>query len=1312
RKGRRSRNLPPEDGSFQLPLYPSCQPVMVPGQSLGGAASSVAGGVGAVSLPTAVTVPLVRLGEQVLWRQLRARPRAVWEEHERQGEARWAAEKRRNGAGGVASGGGSIDGEDGGDGGGLPHDDEYEAAEEYEDFWIPDRDDDELSPEGRALSEYRLILVTIERKSNLFFHIQKAWIGAHMRLALTEAAVRGMPLWYAPAFLPRRLVVDMPALTDGNNSGGAAHETVGPETLELPEVRGALDATKLALEYFSETGILSRVLDSAAGSAGAAGALELFPGDSPLLYGMQPSGSFLDMDSGAPVPTLEDLSVRMSSISPSPSAAASRKSLMQLGSLLAAAGRGSGGGPTPMAGATVGQARSSRQTSRVSDGDGGDGGGGTSAGGGGNSNELALSVSISSAFLSLYDAQRSRRKGRLANVLGAQGRQSLALPQPADARQRAGLMALPHNMTADLANKDNKMGAVRNGTGSLNATSRQVQQQDGSGGGGGESRRTSRRLISWHPAIAGEGTEESSSPPPPPPSRLPWQSQPQTRQQSQPTSQPEQQHSLGTEAHAAASIAAAANLAAERYGADVDAREARSFYGEVQEAMRWGCSLFDEGDANLIQEIILERAFSQTPGARKLSKCFFNSRVVMSFILSRLYAWGAVCAMFSSSTATRAPTQTQVDNVVQDSALAYRSDIDRSLRRSMGVALPKEVRRSDDGGIDDGGQTAAAAGPWLRLKRCPSPWAISDSSGGVSGGARGSRIPRSPKTAGGHRGGTNGGNGAGAQSASYTIGVTSRPSSVPSSVSYVASDVPSVEVPSLVPSSEPAAFREAPFEPRPKKSALDQAVDLEEERAFFQRLHNNRTWAVFSRGVQRHRHLLRRLGLNPTEPTSIRATVETLAEIVQLQQQRAGQGPVGQRSPAPDTQAPPTLSPDPLSLSPLNEAPFLFVLQHQQLHGNGYSGSDGGDGAASEVLDIMTGRTARAEAQVRGSLFGDIMADGGGSGGRGSSMMSGMRAAYLRSIMQIKTEPTEELLDGPAVELWERLVGRLAARLAHKRVKRLLFWVQQELAFSEGCEDRVSWLSDVLVESDPNAPPELDWSFARCSRTLVALVMQLVNPNPPEPVGGRYPPEVQPIKPRNPTDMLYWIQYEIKSYSLDWSVGILYEMTGLSEEAQAVGRYEQEDIVLQVVRQLPTELLHQFVRRMFLRLACFVLGYAELYGVARQQSLAVLVMAFRYGSVLLALVRSIQSCADVLADEFFHELYYLFRTQQVQDRLQEVCGGKDTLLAESTRHMFEGVLQCIGDAAMLHAPGGAAGAQSVGHITNRAVFPKIPGRLT
>ncbi|KAG2489652.1 hypothetical protein HYH03_011930 [Edaphochlamys debaryana] len=344
------------------------------------------------------------------------------------------------------------------------------------------------------------------------------------------------------------------------------------------------------------------------------------------------------------------------------------------------------------------------------------------------------------------------------------------------------------------------------------------------------------------------------------------------------------------------------------------------------------------------------------------------------------------------------------------------------------------------------------------------------------------------------------------------------------------------------------------------RSVLQEAVELEEELAFFQRLHNSRSWAVFGRGPGRHRFLLRRLGLQASEPTSIRRTVAHLADIVKLQQERAAAGPMGQRSAPPTVQAPPTLHPDPIMLSPLYEQPYLFVLLHQQTGGLGIGG--GSRTAASrrmsldlrrDVVDEISGRTEENVEAVRsgirrqrgGSSVGGGLLDGVSPHEAGH----GLKAAYLRAYVdRSMADEAEELIGGPGVELlWERLVGRLAARRAFQRAQLMLYWLQQELAFSKGCEDRLNWLSDV---SDPDAPVELDWDLTRCSRTLVALVVQ----------GER-------MRPKDAEDMMYWIR-------------------------------------------LPEAVLLQVVRRLFLRLACYLLGSAKAYRVNQPGSLAAMVTAF------------------------------------------------------------------------------------------------------
>lgn len=100
---------------------------------------------------------------------------------------------------------------------------------------------------------YELAIMTIERYSNLAFHIRSAWIGAHMRLALYQAAVPGMPIWLAPRPTPfmlpskqqpatARLGSSTPAVSTGCGFGvalcGKADDTAqaeSPTAAQLPQ---------------------------------------------------------------------------------------------------------------------------------------------------------------------------------------------------------------------------------------------------------------------------------------------------------------------------------------------------------------------------------------------------------------------------------------------------------------------------------------------------------------------------------------------------------------------------------------------------------------------------------------------------------------------------------------------------------------------------------------------------------------------------------------------------------------------------------------------------------------------------------------------------------------------------------------------------------------------------------------------------------------------------------------------------------------------------------------------------------------------
>ena len=61
---------------------------------------------------------------------------------------------------------------------------------------------------------------------------------------------------------------------------------------------------------------------------------------------------------------------------------------------------------------------------------------------------------------------------------------------------------------------------------------------------------------------------------------------------------------------------------------------------------------------------------------------------------------------------------------------------------------------------------------------------------------------------------------------------------------------------------------------------------------------------------------------------------------------------------------------------------------------------------------------------------------------------------------------------GTIVLRWERLMGRLCARLAWKKMELLLYWLQLQLSYTEGCTARLQWLSDKVRSSSSSGGQE------------------------------------------------------------------------------------------------------------------------------------------------------------------------------------------------------------------------------------------------
>jgi hypothetical protein len=213
---------------------------------------------------------------------------------------------------------------------------------------------------------------------------------------------------------------------------------------------------------------------------------------------------------------------------------------------------------------------------------------------------------------------------------------------------------------------------------------------------------------------------------------------------------------------------------------------------------------------------------------------------------------------------------------------------------------------------------------------------------------------------------------------------------------------------------------------------------------------------------------------------------------------------------------------------------------------------------------------------------------------------------------------------------WERLVGRLAARIAQRKAALLLQWLQLHAAFADGCRSRRTWLSErvggwecmgrrrravaprcasavgmapftslhcnlaITQALDAGAAPAADavlpapWTFRSATQQLVAYLLTLHIPGV-RPVPGAHPLGAASSScgsasgrgPQHRDDFLWWTQASSSSSSsscssssceamLDSVVGVLYELSGLSaqEEAGTPGDACGGGVLLEAVRQV------------------------------------------------------------------------------------------------------------------------------------------------
>ncbi|GAX79741.1 hypothetical protein CEUSTIGMA_g7182.t1 [Chlamydomonas eustigma] len=419
-----------------------------------------------------------------------------------------------------------------------------------------------------------------------------------------------------------------------------------------------------------------------------------------------------------------------------------------------------------------------------------------------------------------------------------------------------------------------------------------------------------------------------------------------------------------------------------------------------------------------------------------------------------------------------------------------------------------------------------------------------------------------------------------------------------------------------------------------KKSPDEEAHD------FFGALYQLSTWKE-KPVAPRPSDLLRRLCLVPNVSPNLSRTLQTLVDTLNkmqaekklaLQQQDSV---YGLRSTPPSVPAPPTLAPEPLMLSTLQELPYLFAL---------------GGPEASEKLLKGTGKTLAGR---RGDRHATVRAQGLL---QASAIGRTLQSSYLHSYLGFQGGSDAVLERSKGVELWERLMGRLCARLAWKKISLMLSWINSQLAFTQGVDGRSAWLTAKCVQE--NEDPRLDnWTCEDCTRHLIILCLQLRDPQ------GRCLAGY--FRPQSRSDMIHWARHEAEQYSLDWQASILYELEGLSQEADCLGLSVTEQAYEKLIQGLPMEALSIMAQRLFLRLISLMTGEAAIHGLCGvtvspvtgldaaglPSVLTAEVNAYRVAAVLDSLLRSTPSLAAYLADQHFEQVFHLLRTPDARDLL-------------------------------------------------------------
>ncbi|KAI8462394.1 MAG: hypothetical protein J3K34DRAFT_500886 [Monoraphidium minutum] len=433
------------------------------------------------------------------------------------------------------------------------------------------------------------------------------------------------------------------------------------------------------------------------------------------------------------------------------------------------------------------------------------------------------------------------------------------------------------------------------------------------------------------------------------------------------------------------------------------------------------------------------------------------------------------------------------------------------------------------------------------------------------------------------------------------------------------------------------------------------------------------------RGRARRRRVLRRLGLLGSSPVDLSAAIQGAADAVHC---LGGTTAAGAGAPCSDAAgggwempAPPgtrggTYHADPLWLTPLEglRSNYHFLAKAQPPHA----------------------RAGAAAGARRGGGGGGWESDGGGSESDGSSS-DGCGGGGGRS-------------SGGRL-LWERLACGLLAAAAARKIQLLISWLQMQLTYSEGCPDRLRWLSDAPLAASRStggadggggggAP--FEWTYGATTRQLLASLVTLsLLPGGRAAAGGcssgggggRVAAAPQPA-PAGIDDMLWWCRAAPGGGGasggaplLDGVVCCLGGLLALAVHARGAGMAREAAALEGVLREVPPAALHALLRAAFLRLLRLLAGDA---GGAPLGAAAVL--ACRYGAALVAVLEAARGAGEALFDGCATEIEHLLPTPQVCKLMvaagaRAVAGGASGALEALNRRQLTRVLALVACAA-------------------------------